>query len=96
MTETIVEPNQKHYPYYHQRFRRVPTIDQCYTDDPCCIYEANEQFKRDRLVDDNILSILRNRFEDCVLYEMPDEAERCKAIWEEYKVAEANWFSKCK
>ena len=28
----------------------MPTIDQCYTDDVTCFYEANEQFKRDQLV----------------------------------------------
>lgn len=29
---------------------RVPTIDQCYEDDVVCDFEANSQFKRDRLV----------------------------------------------
>ena len=48
ISETIVEPNQKEYPWYHCQFRRVATIDQCYTDDPVCIQEANEQFKRDK------------------------------------------------
>lgn len=47
--EKIVEPNQKKYPWYHKQYRRVPTIDQCYTDDPVCDFEANAQFKRDRL-----------------------------------------------
>jgi NADH dehydrogenase (ubiquinone) 1 beta subcomplex subunit 10 len=46
--EKIVEPNQKSYPWYHQKFRRVPTIDECYTDDVVCYYEANEQYRRDR------------------------------------------------
>jgi NADH dehydrogenase (ubiquinone) 1 beta subcomplex subunit 10 len=44
-----VEPNQKKYPWYHQQFRRVPTIDQCYADDVVCDFEATAQFKRDRL-----------------------------------------------
>lgn len=48
--EKVVEPNQKKYPWYHQQFRRVPTIDQCYTDDVVCDFEANQQFKRDRFV----------------------------------------------
>ena len=35
--ETIVEPNKgPEYPYYHQKFRRVPTIDQCYLHDYVC------------------------------------------------------------
>lgn len=74
----------------------MPGIDQCYTDDSSCYFEANEQFKRDKKVDNEILSILRYRYEDCVLYESPDSNERCKDIWEAYKVAETNWFSKCK
>lgn len=50
VAESVVVPNQKKYPWYHQQFRRVPTIDQCYTDDVVCDFEANSQFKRDRLV----------------------------------------------
>lgn len=46
--EKVVLPNQKHYPWYHQKFRRVPTIDECYTDDVVCVHEANMQYKRDR------------------------------------------------
>lgn len=74
----------------------MPTIDQCYTDDVCCEYEANQQFKRDKMVENEILSILRYRFEDCVLYEAPDHMVKCKDIHETYKEAEANWFAKCK
>lgn len=46
--EKIVVPNQQSYPWYHQKFRRVPTIDECYTDDVVCYFEANCQYKRDR------------------------------------------------
>lgn len=48
LAEKVVEPNQKKYPWYHQQFRRVPTIDQCDSDDVVCDFEANTQFKRDR------------------------------------------------
>src|SRR5688500_6980500 len=34
--ERIVEPNRKDYNWYHQQFRRVPTIDECYIDDKVC------------------------------------------------------------
>lgn len=94
--ETIVEPNQKQYPWYHQRFHRVPTIDQCYTDDPICVYEADTQFKRDKLVDNEILTVLRHRYEDCTIYEAPDDQDKCMYIWDVYKKNETNWFSKCK
>lgn len=95
MIETIVEPNQKKYPWYHQQFQRVPTIDQCYMDDVCCQYEADMQFKRDKLVDNEILSILRQRFEDCVQYESPDHVAKCTPLYDYYHKAEENWFSKC-
>lgn len=93
--ESIVEPNQQKYPWYHQQFRRVPTIDQCHTDDPICKYESDQQFKRDKKVDDEILSILRRRFEDCVLYEAPDHLVKCRDILDTYNKATENWFIKC-
>ncbi|CAH1116046.1 unnamed protein product [Phaedon cochleariae] len=92
--EKIVEPNQKNYPWYHQKFRRVPTIDQCYTDDVVCIHEANVQYKRDKLVDNEILSILRQRFEDCTMYEAPDHLEKCTPLMRQYEEAAGNWFAK--
>ncbi|XP_028140767.2 NADH dehydrogenase [ubiquinone] 1 beta subcomplex subunit 10 [Diabrotica virgifera virgifera] len=92
--EKIVEPNQKQSAWYHQKFRRVPTIDECYTDDIVCISEANIQFKRDKLVDSEILSIMRERFEECTLYEAPDHIERCKPLLEQYQEASTNWFIK--
>lgn len=49
-----------------------------------------------RLVDNEILSILRHRFEDCAIYEAPDQVEKCKPLLEEYKNAELNWYIKCK
>lgn len=93
--ETIVVPNQQHYPWYHEKLRRVPTIDQCYTDDVVCREEATLQFKRDKKVDSEILVILRSRFDDCVAYENPDQLKKCTPLWEYYKRAEENWFSRC-
>ncbi|XP_046741140.1 NADH dehydrogenase [ubiquinone] 1 beta subcomplex subunit 10 [Diprion similis] len=92
--EKIVVPNQQHYPWYHQKFRRVPTIDECYMDDPVCSYEANIQFKRDKLVESDIMNILRQRFEDCALYEGHDHMTKCQHIWDQYNEATTNWFIK--
>ncbi|KAL5280630.1 NDUFB10 family protein [Megaselia abdita] len=92
--ETIVEPNQQKSVWYHQKFRRVPTIDQCYTDDAVCKFEAEQQFRRDRMVDNEILSILRLRFEDCMMYEAPDHMKKCTPLMDVYKKAEENWFIK--
>ncbi|KAL1498174.1 hypothetical protein ABEB36_009015 [Hypothenemus hampei] len=92
--EKVIAPNQKQYPWYHQKFRRVPTIDECYTDDVVCIYEANEQYKRDRNVDTEIVAILRDRYEDCVMYERPDHNEKCGPLMKQYDEAMTNWFIK--
>ena len=48
--ENWIEPGQakRRGVYYHRKFRRVPTIDQCLQDDQLCMYEANEQMKRDK------------------------------------------------
>lgn len=93
-SDTIVTPNQKNYPWYHRQFRRVPTIDECYENDSVCYFEANQQFKRDKLVDCNVIKILRRRFEDCVLYEGPDCTTKCRPLREQYLEASANWFTK--
>ncbi|CAB3364337.1 Hypothetical predicted protein [Cloeon dipterum] len=92
--ERVVTPNRESYPWYHQKFRRVPTIDECYTDDVICFYEANSQFKRDKAVDSEILAILRIRMEDCNMFHGPDAVAKCKSLVETYKEAEGNWFCK--
>lgn len=48
-----------------------------------------------RLVDSEILNILRQRFEDCSLYEEPDDKEKCKVVLQQYKDASTDWFIKC-
>ncbi|KAK3888415.1 hypothetical protein Pcinc_007543 [Petrolisthes cinctipes] len=68
--------------------------DECYTDDIVCFVEANEQFKRDRMVDNEVLSILRQRHHDCILYEGHDHKEKCASIKEQYDKAAENWFIK--
>lgn len=47
------------------------------------------------MVDNEILNILRQRFEDCMLYEAPDHMARCKDIFKTYEDAKDNWFIKC-
>lgn len=48
-----------------------------------------------RLVDSNILSILRQRYEDCRIYEAPDGMRKCKPLSEIYQAAEENYSIKC-
>ncbi|XP_012273576.1 NADH dehydrogenase [ubiquinone] 1 beta subcomplex subunit 10 [Orussus abietinus] len=91
--EKIVVPNQQKYPWYHQQFRRVPTIAECNVDDNVCIFEAQTQFSRDKLVDKEILNILKNRYGDCTNFEYPD-LEKCKPLYDMYYDALDNWFIK--
>ena len=92
--ETVVVPNQKQYPYYHRIYNRVPNIDECYEGDPVCMWEANEQYKRDKDVDGAIVNILRRRYEECVSYEGHERHERCKKINDDYDEAALNFFIK--
>ncbi|KAH7943665.1 NADH dehydrogenase [ubiquinone] 1 beta subcomplex subunit 10 [Rhipicephalus sanguineus] len=94
--EKIILPNRQERPdyvWYHRKYRRVPTIDECYTDDMMCKFEANEQYKRDREVDGKIVHLLGRRRDDCFTYELNDP-QKCDAIVEQFREAELNWFIK--
>ncbi|CAK9801248.1 NADH dehydrogenase [ubiquinone] 1 beta subcomplex subunit 10 [Anthophora plagiata] len=92
--EKIVKPNQKKYPWYHQKFRRVPTIDECYENDVVCFQEAQSQFERDRMVDEEIVTILRQRYEDCAWYYGEDKDDYCLDLLKVVEDASAAWFSR--
>ncbi|KOC67229.1 NADH dehydrogenase [ubiquinone] 1 beta subcomplex subunit 10 [Habropoda laboriosa] len=92
--EKIVTPNQKKYPWYHQKFRRVPTIDECYELDVLCYAEAQSQYQRDKMVEDEILSILRQRYEDCAWYYGEDKDAYCAELYKHYEIASGAWFAK--
>jgi len=94
--EKIVEPRQENRPkYYHRKYPRVPTIDECDVEDAVCYYEANSQFKRDRMVDTQILNVLRKRRMDCEIYYGPDAyPNHCAQAKEDFISNETNWFVK--
>lgn len=106
--ETIVEPiNDKfRLPYYHRRLTRVPDIDQCGVMDKVicflstspisfqtCQYEAQEQYRLDKLVDTYIVNILQERIDRCIQYNTP-YIMPCGPVVEDYEEAELNWFIK--
>ncbi|XP_034936198.1 NADH dehydrogenase [ubiquinone] 1 beta subcomplex subunit 10 [Chelonus insularis] len=88
--EKVVEPNQQKYPWYHKKFRRVPTIDECYEDDIVCTFEAQYQYLRDREVDLSILAILRQRHQDCFLWNFEDP-HVCDYLDDALEDASTNW-----
>merc|ERR1711868_125482 len=90
--DPIREKNKTYY--YHRRFRRVPTIDECNVDDIPCWFEANEQFKRDKLVEGKIIQILRQRVTECELHYGQTEKHKCSKLMEDYELASANWQGK--
>lgn len=95
--EKVVDPlhekNKLHY--YHRKFQRVPTIDECQVNDHVCIYEANTQYRRDKQVDSQIIHILRERMNDCMFYYGEhDQAKHCQKLVSDYEEAAGNWFCK--
>lgn len=93
--ENIVEPLHDKYkkPYYHRRLSRVPEIDLCGVNDLGCFYEANEQYRLDKMVDGNILDILKQRVDRCFNYN-EQHLNRCTQVLEDMEEAELNFFIK--
>ncbi|CAB01876.1 NADH dehydrogenase [ubiquinone] 1 beta subcomplex subunit 10 [Caenorhabditis elegans] len=93
--ETIVQPlnNKNRLPYYHRQLTRVPEIDECGVNDKACFYEANEQYRLDKMVDGFILQTLRQRVDRCMLYNNPDHSP-CAKVIEDMEENELNFFMK--
>ncbi|VDO43294.1 unnamed protein product [Brugia timori] len=93
--EKIIEPMNDRYrsPYYHRKLNRVPGIDDCAVDDLSCFYEANTQFRLDKLVDQNILDILRLRLSRCMDYNAPNFVP-CAKLIDDVEENELNFFIK--
>merc|ERR1711976_386501 len=64
--ENVVEKVRgPEYNWYHRRYRRVPTIDECYFHDWGCRFEAQVQMERDKQVEEQIVQLLKYRAIDC-------------------------------
>ncbi|XP_053210569.1 NADH dehydrogenase [ubiquinone] 1 beta subcomplex subunit 10-like [Panonychus citri] len=95
--DKIVVPNRKQSVYYHYKFPRVPTVDECYVDDYACLWEADQQYKRDRKVEKNIIKILVRRYDECMAtYGGVDSTARawCEHLLEDRDKAETNYMIK--
>jgi len=91
----IVNKTRSDYPYYHRKYPRVPTVDQCGFGDNVCLHEANEQFLRDRKVDKYITQILAERVKQCYINEGHfDGFEKCRQLDDDYERALTNYYIK--
>lgn len=99
--ENIVEPNKgpKYY-WYHRKFERALPIDECYIDDYVCIYEADQEFKRNRLVDKATLDLLRYRRDSCNFWHILNKGftyqphEACRDVDQTYERESINFMVK--
>ncbi|VDO96730.1 unnamed protein product [Soboliphyme baturini] len=93
--EKIVEPLHDKYrkPFYHYRFRRAPSIDECSVNDKVCYHEAQWQFRLDKLVDAYILDILRFRLQNCRDFNKSDFT-KCVKCLDDFEEADLNYYIK--
>ena len=47
-------------------------------------------------MDGEIVSLLRQRYKECIIYEQPDHKLKCKKLQEDFEEASENFFIKCK
>ncbi|XP_071948799.1 NADH dehydrogenase [ubiquinone] 1 beta subcomplex subunit 10-like [Antedon mediterranea] len=80
--------------YYHRRYPRVTDIWDCNEEDIVCMFEADSQYKRDRMVDQEILSLLKKAMGKCVAEQGNSAKVTCKAYLDEYEEAADNFYTK--
>ncbi|XP_035751836.1 NADH dehydrogenase [ubiquinone] 1 beta subcomplex subunit 10 [Egretta garzetta] len=71
------QQNKNKFYYYHQKFPRVPDLSECLEGDYLCFFEAEAQWRRDRMVDQEIVEIVRERLGACKHREGPNQFQNC-------------------
>lgn len=98
--ENVILPNKgpKYY-WYHRKFKRALPVDECYIDDQACLFEADTEFKRLRMVDKATLDLLRYRRDSCNFWNLSTKnryypSDNCQEITDTYDREETNFFIK--
>ncbi|KAM4026491.1 NADH dehydrogenase [ubiquinone] 1 beta subcomplex subunit 10 [Anomaloglossus baeobatrachus] len=71
--------------YYHREFRRIPDLTHCLEEDYICHFEADQQWQRDYLVDQEIVKIIRGpRVQACRTREGESADQNCAPLLNQY------------
>ncbi|KAM5152556.1 NADH dehydrogenase [ubiquinone] 1 beta subcomplex subunit 10 [Mantella aurantiaca] len=70
--------------YYHRVFQRVPDLSHCLEDDVPCQFEAESQWRRDFQVNSEIVKIIQERLNACMVREGSSASQNCSKEIDQY------------
>ncbi|XP_071329905.1 NADH dehydrogenase [ubiquinone] 1 beta subcomplex subunit 10 [Trachinotus anak] len=80
--------------YYHQKFRRVPELTACLVDDYVCQREAEVQWRRDYIVDQEIVKVIQERLRACQQREGASYEQNCAKEILQFNEVTKNFLSR--
>ncbi|XP_033119291.1 NADH dehydrogenase [ubiquinone] 1 beta subcomplex subunit 10-like [Anneissia japonica] len=80
--------------YYHRRYPRVTEMWDCNEDDIVCMFEAESQYQRDRVVDQEILTLLKKTVGRCYAEQGHSAKIACRSYLDDYEEAADNYYTK--
>uniref|UniRef100_A0A1A8DFL6 NADH dehydrogenase [ubiquinone] 1 beta subcomplex subunit 10 n=1 Tax=Nothobranchius kadleci TaxID=1051664 RepID=A0A1A8DFL6_NOTKA len=90
--ETVDSIRSKNRPvYYHQKFRRVPDLTDCVEGDYPCYFEAEMQWKRDYIVDQEIVKVIQKRMGACQQREGNSYIQNCAKELQQFEEVTKNY-----
>ncbi|XP_068606162.1 NADH dehydrogenase [ubiquinone] 1 beta subcomplex subunit 10 [Brachionichthys hirsutus] len=80
--------------YYHQKYRRVPDLTECFLGDYMCYFEAEMQWKRDFKVDREIVQLIQERLGNCRQREGENHEQSCVKEMQLFEEVSKNFMSR--